>query len=93
MNVLAIQRSWGEEIKKLNKRVELKHTSLNLTKACFTHWAYFGELYPKNRILFILKGKTENLPLVQQEVGERFLGNEDGSPELQPNYAIPHKEN
>lgn len=33
------------KIKKLNKQVELKHTSLNLTKLCVTHSAYFGELY------------------------------------------------
>lgn len=61
VNVLAMQSSWGEEIKKLNKRVELKHTSLTLTKTqCYSLGLFWRALHPKNRFLFILRGKTEN---------------------------------
>lgn len=92
MNVLAIQGSWGEEIKKLNKRVELKHTSLNLTKSLCYSLGLFWSALPKNRIPFILRRKTENLPLVQQQGGDRFLGNEDGSV-LKCSQIMPfHKE-
>lgn len=94
VNVLAIQGSWGEEIKKLNKRVELKHRSLNLTKTLCYSLGLFWKALPKNRILFILRRKTENLPLVQQEGGNRFFGERGWqSAELQPNYAIPHNGN
>lgn len=65
-----MQGSWGEEIKKLNKQVELKHTSLNL---CYS-LGLFWRARAKNRILFILRRKTENLPLVQQDGGTDFWG-------------------
>lgn len=71
VNVLAIERSRGEEIKKLNKRVKLKHTPLNLTKTLCYSLGLFWSTLPQNRILFILRRKTENLPLVQQEEGEK----------------------
>ena len=60
VNVLAMQRTWGEEIKKLNKRVELKHTSLNLTKTlCYSLGLFWTAQPPQNRFLFIFRGKKQ----------------------------------
>lgn len=88
VNVLAIRRSWVEEIKDLNKRVELKHTSLTQQKLCITDPVYF-ELYPKNRILFIFRGQNKKSPTKRGR--EIFVKQTWQLPDLQPNYAIPHK--
>lgn len=80
MNVLAIRRGWGEEIKKLNKRVELKHTSLNLTKT--RHYSlglFWRALRKRKKESYLFEGgKTENLKLVQQEWRKCFLWSQDG---------------
>lgn len=57
VNVLAIRGSW-EKIKKLNKQVGLKHTSLNLTKRRVSHPAYFGGRCATTETRFNLRGKS-----------------------------------
>lgn len=77
MNVLAIQRSWGKEIKKLNKRVELKHTSLNLTKTLGLFW----RALPEKQDSVYFEGEKNREPTLSPTRSRRqiFGGNEDGS--------------
>lgn len=84
VNVLAIPRSWGEEIKKLNKRVGLKHTSLNLTKT-LRYSLIVESNAPKQNSIYSEEGNRKPTISPTRRGERRWQW-----AELQPHYAIPH---